>query len=178
MAVVAKNPAISNDGKLTIRMGALSLVLSYDFGDLKLSGLSASNTVRGRMMETLDFFSRNRMFSSRYTKDKVIEGSCTVYLVGLTGEIADPTVYDVVMLTKDWSAAASSTTLPTGAGDVPHAQFEWQLERTDLGATNDKLMIMKYVEFSLDINESGDGDTLTLTFKAKPYSTDSYSVTG
>ena len=177
MAVISLSPIVGIDGILTIKDGAaLSLVAPFSNGDFKLPGLNAGLTSgRSAMQEVTDFFARGKYIGSRYTKGKVLEGSFTCHLTALIGETADPSILDALLRKNDW--ASPTSTIPASRGDVPHYTLEWAVERTDFGATNDRKLTLKYCEVTGDISEGDDGSTLTINFRAKPYSTDSVAFT-
>ena len=181
MAVIAKTPIIGADCSVRIKSsgGALNLTLPFSIGDLKLPGLNAGNVAYAgsakSMKDVTDFWSRGDWFSARYTKGKILEGSVSGWLTSIVGVAADPSATDPCLMKGDWAAAVS--TLPTGTGDVPHFTLEWQIERSNLGATTDNLQVLKYCELMMDWEEADEGSKWTLHFRAKPYSNDSFVAT-
>lgn len=177
MAVVSLSPILGADGTLTIKDGAaLSFLVPFSNGDLKGAGLNAGiSGLRTGMAEVVDFFARGKWIGSRYNKTKILEFSFTAHMPALLGETGDPSLLDVVCKKGDWAAATS--TVPAARGDVMHYTLEWAVERTDFAATNDRKVIMKYCELSLDPTESDDGSTWTVNVRVKPYSTDSITFT-
>lgn len=177
MAVIAKNPIIGADCTLTIKSaaGAVVLQVPYTNGDFKISGLNAANAgAKLSMQEVTDYFARGTYFASRYTKGKILEFSFTGHLTALVGAVADPAASDPVLKKIDWSAVTS--TLAASAGDVPHFSVEWAVERSNLSATADNLLVLKYCELSVDWAEGDEGSTFTINGKLKPYSTDSFTA--
>jgi hypothetical protein len=170
MAVIASIPIIAADGVLTITDGGvLTYAVAYDHGDLKIGGLNVTQK------EVTDFFSRGTYFGSRDTKAKPIPFSFTAHLIGILGETGAPTIMDVVLRKKDWAAAVS--TLPAGHGDTFHHALTWSIERTNLGATNDDAVALKYCEINVDLQDGEQGATITINGVAKPYSTDYITLT-
>ena len=169
MATIASTPIVSADGVLTISDGAaLTYTVAYDMGDFKISGLNVAN------QESLNFYARGNYVGTRNIKDKEFTFSFTAHLIGLLGETGAPTINDVILRKKDWSAATS--TLPGAAGDTFHHTILWTVERSNLGATSDDTFTLKYCELSVDWAE-GDGSTVTINGVAKMYSTDGMTIT-
>lgn len=181
MAVIAKTPIIGNDGVIRIKSsgGAIVLTIPYSNADFKIDGLNAGvvaySGTNKSMREVVDFFARGDYFGSRFAKGKILEFSFSGWLTALVGVTGDPSACDPVLMKADWAAATS--TLPSTAGDVPHFTVEWAVERSNLGATSDNLLVLKYCELTIAWEEGEEGSKFTISGKAKPWSTDSFAVT-
>lgn len=177
MANIALVPITGNDGTLTIANGVVTTILKFTNGDFKLPGLNAGWKAANRlsMQEVTDFFARGVWTGAKFTKGKILEGSFTCQLTAVIGVTADVSPTDPVLMSGDWTAAAS--TVPASRGDVPHVTLTWAFERSNFGATADGTIVLKYCELVGDIAEADEGSTFTINFRAKPYSTDSFAAT-
>lgn len=167
----ANTPIIPKDGVLHILDGAgtpLDFTVLYDGGDLSFSGLNQGFSTRQI------FMSRGVPYSVRDTELKPIEFTFTCDAVHILGDGTTATIYDVLMKKAPWASATS--TLPTTRGDTYCLTFKFTAERSNLGATADNTVTLKYCFFEMDFAEGIPGKW-TIKGTMIPYSTDYYTAT-
>lgn len=138
---------IPKDGTIVITDGAaLSFTVIYEDGDLQVTGLMSSQ------METQVFKDRGIPYSARETeRTEAIEFSFTCHAMAIVGDNTTATIGDIVLRQKVWSAYTSTT--PAANGDAKTVQVAFTGERTDLGATADTTLTLKYCRLSGDFGE-------------------------
>lgn len=168
---LASTPLCPKDGTIVFTDGAaLSYTLVYEDGDLQVSGLMEGQ------WETETFDDRGIPTSSRdVRRTQAIEFSFTAHAIAIVGDGTTATLGDVVLRQKVWAAATSTS--PASTGDVYTTQLAWTGERTDLGATSDTTLTMKYCRLSMDFAEGVPGK-LSVKGRAFCYSTDYLTVNG
>jgi len=166
---LATTPLVPKDGTIVFSDGAaLTYTLVYEDGDLQVSDLKESQWV------TQVFKDRGIPYSARdVERDEAIEFSFTAHAIGVVGDNTTATIGDVVMRLKVWAAATS--TMPASTGDVYTVQLAWTGERTDLGATADTTLTLKYCRLSMDFAEGVPGK-ISVKGRAICYSTDYLTV--
>jgi hypothetical protein len=172
MAVISNIPIVIADGTLTILDGTatpLSFAVPFVQGNLKIGGLNLAQ------QDSLDFFDRQTFIGTRNVKAKLFSITFTCLPTATLGVAGAPSILDVMRRKVDWLAATS--TLPTANGDTFHHTLRWNIERTNLGATGDNIILAKYCEITdFEISE-GDGAVLSITAVGKPFSTDFLTFT-
>lgn len=163
------NPLIPVDGSVQITDGgALSLTLSYEDGDLSISGLNGQN-----QKSFQSFKARGKTYAVRAVEDVDIEFSFTCHAVHIIGDGTTGTLGDAILKKAVWAAATSK--LATTNGDAYLLQVRWTGERTNFGATNDNVVTMKYCALTLDFSEGVPGK-LSVKGTCYPISTDYLTI--
>jgi len=170
MPSLSATPIIPRDGTLTIKDGAgspLSYVIPYSDGDFSLSGLVEDQSA------VQSFKNRGRTYAIRKTEDQDLEFSFTAHCHALLGDGTTAGLFDVLAKKGVWAAATS--TLPAAAGDAFCVTLLFTAERTNLGATSDASVTLKYCHVSGDFQE-GVPSTISISGTAYAYSTDYLTV--
>lgn len=158
-------PILNRDCSLTISTGGtpLSLVILFDAGDIKVSGLNALQ----KEVET--FMSRGEIYAARYSNDKPFTFEFSSDACQFLGDGTTGTLFEILMRKGVYAAATS--TWPTAAGDVWMVQCSFSAERSNFGATADNTVTYKYVFFEIDYAEGVPGK-FTCKGTVIPYSND------
>lgn len=166
----AANPLIPVDGSITITDGAaLSLVVSYEDGDLNIASLNGQN-----QKSFVSFKSRGKTYSVRAVEDVDIEFSFTCHAVGIIGDGTTALIGDVALKKGVWASATSK--LPTASGDAYLLQVKWQGERSNFGAAADSAVTLKYCSLTMDFSEGVPGK-ISIKGTCYPISTDYLTIT-
>ncbi|TXH41152.1 MAG: hypothetical protein E6Q97_38110 [Desulfurellales bacterium] len=168
---ISATPIIPRDGVLTIKDGAgtpLSYAIPYSDGDFSLSGLVEDQTT------VQSFRNRGRTYAIRKVEDQDLEFSFTCHAHAILGDGATAGLYDVLGKKGVWAAATS--TLPAAAGDAFCVSLTFTAERSNLGATSDASVVLKYCRISGDFQE-GVPSTFSISGTAYAYSTDYLTIT-
>lgn len=168
---LSATPIIPRDGVLTIKDGAgtpLSYAIPYSDGDFSLSGLVEDQTT------VQSFRNRGRTYAIRKVEDQDLEFSFTAHAHAILGDGTTAGLYDVLAKKGVWSAATS--TLPAAAGDAFCVSLTFTAERSNLGATSDASVVLKYCRISGDFQE-GVPSTFSISGTAYAYSTDYLTIT-
>lgn len=142
----ASTPLIPKDGTIVITDGAaLSFTVIYEDGDFQASDLKSDQ------MMTQVFKDRGIPSSARETeRDEAIEGTFTCHAVAIVGDNTTATIGDIVLRKKVWAAYTSTA---ASYGDAKCVQVAWTGERTDVGATADAGITLKYCRLAGDFSE-------------------------
>lgn len=160
------NPLIPVDGVITITDGTgtpLSFSAAYEDGDFKVGPLNAGQQTRQ------SFKSRGKTYSVRDVEDMDITFSFTCHATQILGDGTTATIADVVLKKGPWASATSI--LPAANGDSYLLTVKWTGERSDLGATADNTITLKYCALDLEFAEGVPG-TLSISGTAYCLSTD------
>lgn len=168
---LSNTPILSRDGVLTIKDGAgtpLSYAIAYTDGDFSLSGLVEDQTT------VQSFRNRGRTYAVRKVEDQDLEFSFTAHAHAILGDGTIAGFFDVIAKKGVWAAATS--TLPAAAGDAFCVSLTFTAERSNLGATSDASVVLKYCRISGDFQE-GVPSTFSISGTAYCLSTDYLTVT-
>jgi len=167
---ISATPIIPRDGVLTVKDGAgspLSYVIPYSDGDFSFNGIVEDQS-------TVQVFrNRGRMYAARKVEDQDLEFSFTAHCHALLGDGTTAGLFDVLAKKGVWASATS--TLPAAAGDAFCVTLVFTAERTNLGATSDASVTLKYCHISGDFQE-GVPSTISISGTAYSYSTDYLTV--
>ena len=146
----ASVPLIPKDGTIVITDGAaLSFTVVYEDGDLQAAGLKSDQ------MATQIFKDRGIPYSARETeRDEAIEFSFSAHAIAIVGDNTTATIGDILLRKKVWAAYTSTA---AAFGDAKCVQVAWTGERTDLGATADTTLTLKYCRLEADFSEGIPG---------------------
>lgn len=144
-------PLIPGDGYVLVR-DASGLIASdfYEDGTFKASGL------REGQMTAQKFKKRGRGWALRRVEDQDVPFSLEITLCGFTGgsDANSGTVLDAFRKKGAWAAAVSTS---ANRGDVHTLQVEFYERTSNLGASADAVLVMKYCDGELDIAEGVPG---------------------
>lgn len=168
---LSATPILSRDGILTIKDGAgtpLSYAIAYTDGDFSMNGIVEDQSA------VQSFRNRGRTYAVRKTEDQDLEFSFTCHAHAILGDGTTAGLYDVLGKKGVWAAATS--TLPAAAGDAFCVSLTFTAERSNLGATSDASVVLKYCRISGDFQE-GIPSTFSISGTAYAYSTDYLTIT-
>lgn len=168
---LSATPLIPRDGTLTIKDGAgtpLSYVIPYTDGDFNITGIVEDQTT------VQSFKNRGRTYAVRKVEDQDIEFSFSAHAHAFLGDGTLAAFYDVIAKKGVWAAATS--TLPAANGDAYCVTLVFGGERSNLGATTDIQVTLKYCHISGDFTE-GVPSTFSISGTAYCISTDYLAVT-
>ena len=164
-------PFVPKDGALVFADGAaLTYTVVYEDGDF------AWGPVPKGFKSVVDFFQRGRYYASRETDDIVLEFSFSCHAIGVTGDGSTATIFDVIYKHAGSLWASATSMLPAAAGDAYHLKLTWTGERSNIGATTDSTIVMKYCQLEISFAEGIPGKW-SIKGKLKPYSTDYLTIT-
>ncbi len=168
---LSATPIVPRDGVLTIKDNTgtpLVYTLPYTDGDFSLSGLVEDQSA------VQSFKNRGRTYAIRKTEDQDMEFSFSCHAHALLGDGTLAGLYDVLAKKGVWASAVS--TLPAAAGDAFCVTLTFTAERSNMGATTDVSVVLKYCRLSGDFQE-GTPSTVSFSGTAYCYSTDYLTVT-
>lgn len=166
----AANPLIPKDGTITITDGgALSFTLTYEDGNLQISGLNGQDQKSYQSFKT-----RGKTYAVRAVEDVDIEFSFDCHAVGIIGDGTTALIGDVALRKGVWAAYTSK--LAAANGDAKLVQVSWTGERSSLGATADSVVTMKYCGLTMDFAEGVPGK-ISIKGTCYPISTDYLTIT-
>ena len=144
------------DGTITLSDGTgtpVTLALSFDLGDLSITGLSQ------RLNEVVAVQRRGKLASIRHGARTFPQLTFSAYITSYTGVTSAPgSIMDFVTGTGVYSANTS-----TSSGDVFTCDVTFDIEGTDLGDSADGQIVVADVHFAFDLSEATDGNTVSLT---------------
>lgn len=167
---VAANPLVPKDGTITIADATgspLSFTLAYEDGDFQIGPLMPG---QWRRQEYKD---RGVPYAVRKVEKMSIPFSFTCHAVGIIGDGTTALMGDVALKLAAWASAVSK--IAAAAGDADLYQLVWTGERSDLGATADSSITLKYCAFEIGFSE-GDPGKIDVTGIAYALSTDFMTI--
>ena len=144
------------DGTITLNDGTavtpLSVALTFDNGDLSISGLAKT------LNEVVAIQGRGKHRSVRLGARSYPTLSFTAHVSQLTAAADDGPVTDMVLGQGVYSAAVS-----TSSGDVYTLDLTYDIEGTDLGDSADQQIVINDIHCTVDFSESMDGSTVSIS---------------